>query len=790
MSEIQHSTSPQEKTTDQRGMWVSMVVSGAYLAFLGFVVSIIIRRGYFVWPDHLFLPVVALALATSLASYFLIRKGRYEFGAGLLYIANIIPPIAAAIALQNIALVISAYILLTSYFLIYWLLHKRWQTMAIVMSAAAIIVAIVFDWRNPAFQATAAGLDNFLPYILAGMLIGFLILVLRQALGGGLRAKLLTPSLILVAVVLLSLFIYTAFTSIQAIDESEDLRQRALYDVFLGRIAAMEDFAVALATEVAANPEVQIAFANGDRDRLEELTLAAYLLIDEYFGVPQHQFHLPPATSFLRLHNLPTYGDDLSSFRFMVLAANAQKQPVQGLEMGRGGLGVRGVVPVSSQGQHIGTVEFGLNVDQTLINDMKTQYGADWQILIGRKPAEIAIFEGATGTTTGPIPELLFQASTLDQPHYAGAENYYSALAGDSVLQHLVIQGQEVAILSSPLYDFSGNIIGVVDIISDHTAVVQQQNRQVVVSLFLLSGALLVVGVGIYFNTTRTLQPIETLTDLATAIAQGDLTQKAPIESDDELGLLAGTFNTMTTQLRELIVSLEQRVAERTRALETSTEVGRRLSTILDQHELVREVVAQVQRAFDYYHAHIYLVSDDGYSLNMVGGTGEAGQTMLDRGHAVRMGQGLVGRAAETNLVVLVPDTAQAENWLPNPLLPDTKAEIAVPISIGDTVLGVLDVQDDEVDGLSQTDANLLQSIANQVAVALQNTRTYRTAQQQADREALLGSIAQRIQSTTNVEEALQVAARELGRTLGKNTSVHLMPEKHLPSVPKGDVDV
>jgi hypothetical protein len=211
---------------------------------------------------------------------------------------------------------------------------------------------------------------------------------------------------------------------------------------------------------------------------------------------------------------------------------------------------------------------------------------------------------------------------------------------------------------------------------------------------------------------------------------------------------------------------LEERVVERTRALETSAAVSRQLSTILDQTQLVHEVVEQLRDAFSYYHVHIFLWDEALGALRMVGGTGEAGQAMLVMGHALRPDQGLVGRAFSTKHPVVVPDVSQDSGWMPNRLLPDTRAELAVPITYGDEVLGVLDAQDSEVNGLGVDDMQLLQTIAGQLAVALRNARLLAQIQREAEQAALINAINRKIAQTTDIDGAMRVAVTELSRAL------------------------
>jgi GAF domain-containing protein/HAMP domain-containing protein len=255
---------------------------------------------------------------------------------------------------------------------------------------------------------------------------------------------------------------------------------------------------------------------------------------------------------------------------------------------------------------------------------------------------------------------------------------------------------------------------------------VQSRNFTIV-----LTGVTILVAVFVgLFVATYIARPIINLTQIAASIAAGNLNQRARFVPGNEIGVLATAFNSMTDQLRALIGSLEERIASRTRRLEIVTNVSERVSAILEVDPLLIEVVNQVQKHFRYYHAHIYLLDEQSKNLVVAAGTGQAGETMKQAGHSIPLNAqtSLVARAARSGQVVRVDNVYEAEDWLPNRLLPDTRSEMAIPIVLGveNQVVGVLDVQEDKIAGLDESDANVLRSLANQVAVAIRNARLFK----------------------------------------------------------------
>ncbi|MCA9983478.1 MAG: GAF domain-containing protein [Anaerolineales bacterium] len=321
----------------------------------------------------------------------------------------------------------------------------------------------------------------------------------------------------------------------------------------------------------------------------------------------------------------------------------------------------------------------------------------------------------------------------------------------------------------------------------DWGILVHQSENEALLPVLRQTRATILVGFGILAFTTiiaayvagLIARPIVRLTETAVQVAGGDLTARAEATTSDEMGVLSASFNTMTQELQRSVQELELRVAERTRALDLSAQVGRKLTTILDTDQLLQALVEELQSAFGYYHVQVYLREGHTNRLMLRGSSGEVGQKLLERGHTLLLGQGIVGQAAARMAALVVPDVSRNSMWFPNELLPSTRAEMAVPITVGEQLMGVIDIQHDLVNGLTNQDVSTVESIAAQVATALQNARSYERARSQAAQEALINEIGQKIQSTTDVDRAMQVAIRELGRALGKvPTRVTLYPRQ------------
>ncbi|HXV43377.1 MAG TPA: GAF domain-containing protein [Anaerolineae bacterium] len=281
-----------------------------------------------------------------------------------------------------------------------------------------------------------------------------------------------------------------------------------------------------------------------------------------------------------------------------------------------------------------------------------------------------------------------------------------------------------------PIFDRSDTHVGAIRLGFPVELVTQKTNR-----LTILAGGVafvsLVVAITllIFALSTWVTKPLTKLLTAIQGIRSGetDLATGVEINSRDEIGELSRAFNTLASQLSSSIDTLEEQVAGRTRQLETVVEISQRLIVILDLNELLRQVVNLTKETFDYYYVHIYLLDKDSKLLQLAEGYGQLGAEMKSRGHSIPLDAkpSLVAQAARTGQPVKVDNVHEVDNWLPNPFLADTYSEIAVPIILDEQIVGVLDVQSDQIAGLDEGDVNLLRSLANEVALAIRNARLF-----------------------------------------------------------------
>jgi GAF domain-containing protein/HAMP domain-containing protein len=253
-------------------------------------------------------------------------------------------------------------------------------------------------------------------------------------------------------------------------------------------------------------------------------------------------------------------------------------------------------------------------------------------------------------------------------------------------------------------------------------------------------GVIIGIAILIIFTSLTIRQaigPIGTLTETASAIADGDFSRIAPVESQDEIGFLAENFNRMTERLLEAIGGLELRVTSRTRdlqersvQLQAATEVGRIAFSILDLDQLIQEVVNVIREHFELYYVGLFLVDQQHEWAVLQAGTGEAGKAMLARQHSIRIGQGMIGWSITNSQARIAQEAGEDAVRLASVELPDTRSEAAIPLRSRGKVIGALSVQSTIPGAFDESSIAILQTMADMVSVAIDNARLYADSEQ------------------------------------------------------------
>lgn len=289
------------------------------------------------------------------------------------------------------------------------------------------------------------------------------------------------------------------------------------------------------------------------------------------------------------------------------------------------------------------------------------------------------------------------------------------------------LSGEDVILAQEPIRLGNQTIIVIAEQ-NYATAIALANDLLQVAVITLIVSAIVVLGVVTYAQN-KAIEPILRLTRTAHEISGGKLTARATVSGPTEIKQLATSFNSMTQQLQDSIGNLEHRVSERTRDLQVAADVSTQITTVLERDKLLDEVVRQLQLAFDYYHIGIYRYQAATNTLQLTANTIRGGQQINNQPPLLLDSQGVVTKSARTRLPVVASDVAQDHNFKASDQLPTTRSELAVPMVVGDELIGVLDLQSDEIDRFTEDDLQVIPLLAKQIGIAIQNARSYSDAQ-------------------------------------------------------------
>jgi GAF domain-containing protein/HAMP domain-containing protein len=250
--------------------------------------------------------------------------------------------------------------------------------------------------------------------------------------------------------------------------------------------------------------------------------------------------------------------------------------------------------------------------------------------------------------------------------------------------------------------------------------------------VILVSSLSVGIGLGLAYFISRTISvPLRDLIATFQAVEAGDLSQRVPVTTTDEIAEVTMHFNQMVASLEELQTTLEKQVDERTRLLKATNDLAKVSSSILDPDELLSKVINLFTEQFNYYYAAIYLVDPAEKWAELREATGEAGKVLRQNRHRHELtGKSMVASCIRERMPRIAQNASEEKQRIENPLLPYTRSEVALPLIVGDRVLGALNVQSTKVADFGLSVIETMQNMAGQVAVALENARLFQETSQ------------------------------------------------------------
>jgi len=406
-------------------------------------------------------------------------------------------------------------------------------------------------------------------------------------------------------------------------------------------------------------------------------------------------------------------------------------------------------------GENIGTI-FGttlstlpaslLNYAETLLPSSKSYYYIKDQGLVGLDPEKV-------GLVNLQIP--VDQLAAINGLAAQGSDDLHTIPAA--------ITGVESFALAKEINDLKTFFVFYIptDVIYSQIQVFSPAT----IAIFFLAIAL--VGILIYFGTSRTIKPLESLSNIAQQFARGDWSQRAKVNRDDEVGQLSFSFNQMANNLQDLYQSLEAKVEERSHQLRTASEVALLATSGTNRDEMIQQAVDLLKDRFGYYYSAIYMLDETGEYASLRGASSTDADLKIQTRLRVPVGsKSVVGQVAVSQNPMLVANLnddrilRDAESVMPASL-----SEATVPMILGNQTIGIIDIQSQDEKAFDTDTLAVLQTLANQLATGLRNVLLVESSQVNLEETAMLYRSSRQISQAKNEPEVVNALTESLGKT-------------------------
>lgn len=751
MSVSQNTTSTEKELSKLSRTNLQVISLMAMLGGWSLLIAYII--GYVISRDARFTNLIILEIVYGIAltvAWILQWRGYHRASSWLIFVSTFATGFLFTYIIQGLGLTLGVMLAIIFSMIALQTLPRRSAVLAVILSLFAGALIFFADVNFAQGDRIAAGFSLATLLIIVGGIAAFILVIngLRGVefthVSTQLRVSFLVVSLIPV-------FIITAFqtatlTNVLTTQASNTLVANA--DIFAARLDS-QLFSMVKAIEEDAGNRGIIDFLRKPGQSPDLLALLATRYPDII------SYGLLDKKGFLLIDNRGNAGGDESDEKYFSNAATVRITYISDVVLDEDTR--RGVFFVSKpvldeQGNLLGVIRVKISAGlfQRVAEEAAKQFGQDVSVIV-LDDANIILAHSLNPTLA---------SKTLSMPSRSAINGLQQAgrlpLSGEisanlDELDRILKRVNEKTVFTGSVLpaEAGQDYITVAPITYKPWKILVSQRTTVFLASAINQGIsiaiiILILFAAIYFGANLTaallVTPMKRLTSAAQELGGGKLDIPIHLPRKDELGTLASVLDNTRQQIYELLQTLEQRVDERTmeltraneknerraRQLETIAQVARAVTSLRDLNQLLPEITQQISDSFGYYHAGIFLLDQNREYAVLRAANSKGGQAMLARGHRLKVGrQGIVGNVTNTGRYRIALDVGDDAVFFNNPDLPETRSEAAIPLLIGENIIGALDVQSTEPNAFSEDDLKALSLLSDQISVAIENARLF-----------------------------------------------------------------